>query len=272
MKHKHDTTGKWATLVPREIQSYWLTQVVYPAILQNSNPSIMPYVNFTLNEWIWKTGSTKQYIETKTTPVDSSWLASMQNSMQQIIKNRSDDLSMFGSFFFVMDVRGIKRSTNVLAGDNKCPYEALCKNFPSLDWKYMMDPRNGQLLMDLGMGFHPNPKDGEARIGLWQLDKLRASYFAAGMNVGRIHPFNTFSNYGGLQAEMPIARATAVHLGYRSSYNLNFEIIRCPGSEVYFCGDQDAHDVNAKFISCLKAYEEMFAGSINKSYGVREEI
>jgi hypothetical protein len=128
--------------------------------------------------------------------------------------------------------------------------------------------------MDLGLAFHPDPDDQEPRIGLWRLDKLYASYAAAGFNTGTktIHPFNTFANYGGMQSEMPHTHAAVVQLCFRSSYSLNFEIIRRPGEQVYFPEDLDAHDVNKTYNASLDAFEKMFKGATHKSYGVREEV
>ena len=259
-------------MVPVEIQSCWLTQVLYPAIIASSNPDTMAYVNYTLDEWTWKAGNNKRFSGTKTTVLDSNKLKDLQKAMNHIIKDNPDELDMFGSFFFVADTRGIKGSTSMVVSEDCNPYKMLCKNYPSMDWEYMMDRQNGQLLMDLGMAFHPDPRDKEPRIGLWRLDKLHASYGAAGMNSGTIHHFNTFSNYGAMQSEMNATRAATVQLSFRSSYNLNFEIVRHPGAEIYFCDVSDAHDMNHTFISCLDGFEKMFMGATQKSYGVREEL
>ena len=239
----------------------------------------MAYVDYTLDEWMWKAANNRRFDDTKTTTVDSDQLDDMQEAMRRIIKANPEELAMFGSFFFVMDSRGIKKSTTVMALPGTNPYESLIKNFPSLDWEYMMERKNGQLLMDLGMAFHPKPNDKVPRIGLWRLDKLHASYAAAGMEGVEAHHFNTFANYGQLQGEMPIKRAAIVQLAFRQSYNLNFEIIRRPGGDVwlaggdmYFCGDEDAYALSPAFMKCLDDYDKMYLGAQGKSYGVREEI
>src|SRR6266487_5964565 len=74
MRHRNDLTGRWATMVPVEIQSCWLTQVLYPAIIASSNPDTMAYVNYTLDEWTWKAGNNKRFSGIKTTVVDSNKL------------------------------------------------------------------------------------------------------------------------------------------------------------------------------------------------------
>lgn len=75
-----------------------------------------------------------------------------------------------------------------------------------------------------------------------------------------------------MQSEMTLARAAAVQLIFRSTYNLCFEIIRRPGGDNYFCEDSDAHDVNRNFLEYIKRYHGLFMGATTKSYGVREEI
>jgi hypothetical protein len=161
---------------------------------------------------------------------------------------------------------------SVLVESGGCPYETLCKNYPSMDWEYMMKRENGQLLMDLGMAFHPNPRDQEARIGLWKLDKLHKSHAAAGLKAGNIHHFSTMMNYGSMQSEMAVARAGIVQLCFRSSYNLIYEVVRRPGEPVYFCDDSDAYNANHAFAACLDNFQAMYLGSVKKSFGVREEM
>jgi hypothetical protein len=270
MKHRNHLTGKWATLVPTEVQRTWLTEVVYKAIVDCADPAMMPYVDLNFEDWLWKTSNKRQPY--KTTPIDAKKLSRLQDTMKRIIKNNPGEFDMFGSFFFVVDLRGIKRSTSVNIGDGNSPYDELKKKYRSLDWNYMMDRRNGQLFMDLGMGFHPNPDDGEPLIGLWRLDKVQASYAAAGMKKPVTHPINTLSNYGAVQGEMTLQRAAIVQLCFRSSYNLCFEIVRRPGEEDYFCQDSDAYDNNSTFGDCIKQYDRMFIGAVGKSYGVREEM
>jgi hypothetical protein len=271
MRHRNHLTGRWQTNVPYEVQSAWLTDVVYPAIVGSSNPATMSYVNFTLDEWLWKATSHSRFSKTKVTSVSAQSLDALQNAMRYIIKEH-DELAMFGSFFFVMDSRGTKTTTSALIAKDECPYQALRNNYPSLDWEYMMKRENGQLLMDLGMGFHPDPDDQVPRIGLWKLDKLSASYAAAGMNKGNTFYFNTLSNYGSMQSEMDAVRGAAVQLCFRSTYNLVYEIYRRPGSTDSFCSDEDAYRHNTTYTHCMDGFKQMFLGAVEKSYGTRDEI
>ena len=44
---------------------------------------------------------------------------------------------------------------------------------------------NSKLLVDIGMGFHPNPVDKTTLVFLSDLEQVNQSYDAAGMNAGK---------------------------------------------------------------------------------------
>lgn len=52
------------------------------------------------------------------------------------------------------------------------PYAELCHKFPDCDWEYMEKRENGQLLLDLGMDFHPVPEDNTPLVFLWKLAEV----------------------------------------------------------------------------------------------------
>ena len=79
-------------------------------------------------------------------------------------------------------------------------------------------------------------------------------------------------NYGSMQSEMAVARAGIVQLCFRQSYNLVHEIVRRPGEPVYFCKDSDAYNNNHAFAARLDDFQTMYLGSVEKSFGVREEM
>jgi hypothetical protein len=269
MKHKNHHTGRSVAIVPPEIQARWISKVVLPSIVECSNAAIKPYVDFTLQQLEIK--QPKGSHSTKSTVVDAKDLEHVQSAMRKKIKQTSAGLGMFGSFFFVADMRGIKKSTTSLENSNHDPYVHLAEKYQSMDWDYMMNRANGELYFDLGMAFHPAPQSQEPLVGLWRLDKLRDSFSAAGMNSGTKHSVSTLAGYGGIQSEMDQRRAASVQLVFRSAYNLVFEIVRRPGN-AYFCDDSDAHDVNRLFLDCVDGYQTLYLGSSEKSYGVRDEI
>ena len=57
--------------------------------------------------------------------------------------------------------------------------------FTALDWDYMTDLAYGELVMDLGITFHPEWT--EPLVGLWRLEQLEASFGASGFTHGNIH-------------------------------------------------------------------------------------
>ena len=75
MIHRHRWTGRRATIIPYEVQSMWLSDVVLPALVQVTDRSYHPYVDFTLNEWIWKADEGQRDCQTQ-----KPFLFRLQNS------------------------------------------------------------------------------------------------------------------------------------------------------------------------------------------------
>jgi hypothetical protein len=173
-----------------------------------------------------------------------------------------------------MEAKGIKLHTNCVIGkDNINPYESLCQKFPYLDFEYMKKRENGQLVMDLGLGFHPIGDNDKQLVCLWDVRKLEDSYKATGMCKGTIHHINTMRDYGGCQADMAQVRASLVQIYFRSTYGLYYEAIRrVQGGEISFCKDVDAYNTNTTFMKSCGDYIKMLNGGKTKSYGARNEI
>jgi hypothetical protein len=131
---------------------------------------------------------------------------------------------MFCSFFFVLDARGIKLLTKDCLGQYRGPYEVLRGKLPALDWNYMLKRENGELLMDLSVSFHP--EDLTPMVGLWKLDHVGASFAKVGTNELKVFHAAAMAGLGGMQAEVPRDRVSAVQLVYRLAYNLIFELVR----------------------------------------------
>jgi hypothetical protein len=274
MMHKNPTSGKSATLVPIEIQSLWFTDIVYPAIMAGENPSTVSYKDYTLAEWRWKVSVNERFTgKDKLVVVQGGHLARFQQVMQDIVDSDPDEYDRYGSFFFVLDCRGIKDSTNIVVGHDGDPYEELCRKFPACDWEYMEKRKNGQLLMDLGMGFHPNPDDKTPLVFLWDLKRVNQSYDTAGMNAGKVHHAGMMGRYGGRQAEMEQKRQAIVQLCFRSTYSLIYQPFRkSHAGEINMCEDIDAYEVNSTYRSNLESHIMMMRGSLHKSFGAREEM
>jgi len=105
------------------------------------------------------------------------------------------------------------------------------------------------------------------------LEEVNNSYNAAGMNAGRMHHPGLLDRYGGKQAEMERTRMAIVQLCFRSTYSLTYQPFRrSVAGEINFCEDIDAYEVNSKYRSCVDGHLKMMYGSMEKSFGVREEV
>ena len=146
----------------------------------------------------------------------------------------NDRLSHFGSFFFVVEAKGIKhRKLCEVNANGANPYEVLCSKFDSVDFDTLMQRENGQVLMDLGLSYHPQlykptfnpgsdfsnsvpdspcPEDLLPLVCLWNLHHLNGSYNTAGFNQGTIHHTYTMADFGGRQVEMQMTRSSLVQL------------------------------------------------------------
>jgi hypothetical protein len=173
-----------------------------------------------------------------------------------------------------MEAKGIKQHTNCIIGEETPdPYKVLCKKIPYIDFEYYTKRENGQLIMDLGLGFHPTGEDGEPLVCLWDLNKLRESYDAAGMNQGTTHHPNTIIDYGGIQAEMSQVCSSLVQICFCSSYCLHYETVRhVRGGKISFCEDVDAYNTNMAFMKSIHDYMKMLNGGMTRSYGVCNDI
>jgi hypothetical protein len=267
MIHKNGRTGRRETVIPYEVQSMWLSDIVLPALVQATDRAFHPYVDFTLEEWKWKASKDQGFSNTKSVPIQDAQLEALQNAMRKIIRDSPHDLDLFGSFFFVADIRGCKGITR---GDD--PYERLKKEYAGMDWDYAMKRENGQLVLDLGITFQPNATNKTPLVGLWRFDVMQPSYAKAGATKPTLHPTCTMQRYGSLQATMGQRRSRAVQLRFLSSYMLSFEPIRRPSVKHYFCKDTDAYATSTEFHASCNKYIEIYQGSRAKSFGVRHEI
>ena len=186
-------------------------------------------------------------------------------------------MAQFGSMFFVLEIKGCKMVSQAESNDagllNGCLGDALNslkEENPGLDWDYMEDRTVGELLYDVGITIQP--RDTSPIVGLWRLDKLEASYGAAGYLRGNIHHLNTLSLYGGLQAELPRSRSERTHIIYRQSYNLAYEALRKADNQRELFKLQDVYQLNRKFRNEYKSVMEIYRDYAKKQpYGVRDE-
>ncbi|KAI6140012.1 hypothetical protein BKA82DRAFT_4364396 [Pisolithus tinctorius] len=254
MIHRDEMTHKHANRIPKEVLDFFWEHVLLPAIRAHADVSSAPYVSLTLKEVQFKArkgGKTKKAGRPKAVPFSMQVLKQIQKTMEAIIREDPSRFANYGSFFFVLECKGIKLWTKTtLSGAVQTPVQALLHGLPALDWSHMVDRANGELLVDLGISIHPT----------------------CGYLRGNAHHTCMLGRYGGIQAEMSQERARQTHIAFRSAYNLAYEVIRPNDNSPTFVMDKDAYALNNDFIGeCMQAIN-MYSGDAKKrSYGVRDE-
>jgi hypothetical protein len=269
MIRRDPNTRRMTTLIPREVQELWFSHVVIPAVqkLLANYHGLAEYIPTSIDDLRRKMGERRG---TKTIPLTPDVFSTMRTTLHDIINDHPNLLDRFGSFFFVVDARGIKvLSKQCHQSENV--YTALCSMISDIDWDYMSERSHGELLLDLGISYHP-PSGQEPLVGLWRLANIDDSYDLMGMKKGTTHHTAMFAHYGGRQAETKLIRSQLIHLCFRSSYNLCFEVIRHPRQTNYLCNDGDAVKINDQFVTGCDNWKKLFQSSQNRSFGVREEV
>ncbi|KAF9220467.1 hypothetical protein BS17DRAFT_820785 [Gyrodon lividus] len=112
----------------------------------------------------------------------------------------------------------------------------------------MTNRRHGELLLNLGITFHPICK--EPLVGLWRLEQLEASFGASGFVHGNVHHTCTLGN----------------------AYNLAYEAVRPNDNCPTFVLDSNAYACNPQFMQECHLAIEMYKGKAKeRSYGIRDE-
>ena len=269
MIHRDELSGRRVTNIPKEVLDYFWTHVLLPAIDSNVDDVEAPYAALTLPEVRYKSrkGGARRPKpgRPKAVPFAPQAFQNIITTMEEIIQEGQEQFALFGSFFFVVEAKGIKLWTKTVS-----PLESLLMEFPALDWNYMTDREVGELVVDLGITFHP--QSSEPLVGLWRLDQLEASFGASGFTRGNLHHTCTLGRYGGIQAEMVQERARRSQICFRSAYNLAYEAVRPNDNCPMFVMDKDAYSCSPEFMEECNLAIEMYEGKAKKrSYGVRDE-
>jgi len=184
----------------------------------------------------------------------------------------------YGSFFFVVQVKGSKRlahsqKSSSLKESTKEALEKFRRTFNGLDWDYMLDRKEGELICDVGITVQPGDDEEEPLVGLWRLDCLEASYGAGGYLSGNVHTINTLSMYGGLQAESPAWRRRRTHVSFRQSYNLAYEATRQRDNSRNLFEEREVFNRSPWFYIQMESVLKIYDTKASKqSYGVRDEF
>jgi hypothetical protein len=272
MIHNRTNSSLKATRIPLDVIDLFWNEVVLPSISQEAPNSSLPYVDTTVHEIRYKSrkGGFGQFgsQRPKAIPIPKATFERIQRSMRTRIKDQAM-LAPYGSFFFVLEGKGIKLWTKDGQDDRyDTPYEALKKNFTNLDWDYMMDRKHGELYLDVGISFNPTGQF----VGLWRLDALKASFQKGGFRKGVTHHTNTLGRYGGIQAEMLLANARSSQICFRSAYQLCYEAIRPNNNQPRCISDRDAYHLTDGYLKECQWMHEIYSGGASKrAYGCRDE-
>lgn len=272
MMHKTQTTPRRNVVaIPFDIQQFWYTDVMQQAMRRVMPTSLTAYSDHTWQEWEGKGAP-----DHKTLIVQADVFEELQREMHRILRedyHENKELAHFGSFFFVVEAKGIKLSTSSQDDPTtaRSPWEKLVRNYSSLDWDHMIDRKNGQLYVDIGCGWHPDPENGVPLIGIWRLSNVLRSYNASGFLAGDIHHRAMLGGYGNHSAEMPESRAAQVGIVNRLTYSLDFEVVRKSGKEEYFADLKEAYHLTAAYLNSIELYMKMYKDARKKPYGLRDE-
>ena len=268
MKHKYPLRKVHETKIPWEVETFWLGEVVYPAVRKLKAKGIKPYTHWFLEDTVYKNLGPNE----KSLRFSPKQLEEILKTIQEILlKNEEDELfSQFGSFFFVFQILGIKVSMST-DDDWAGLWRELVKQHPALDWSHMEDPENGELLVDVGFGIHP-PENAEV-VGFWDVEAIQQGFDYGGYSRGVSHGVSTALAIGGIHAEMTMGRRKRTHIAYRLTYNLAYEVLR--GHRTRHGGSffplKSAYEVDQRYRQDIKGVVEAYDRNVGKSFGVRDE-
>lgn len=273
MVHKNNNNNRAITIMPHELQDLWISEAVYKALNASMDcfPGISEYLPRSMDQLGWKARS--GHGRQPTFSVSSSAVTSLLGKIHsEVLDNNQDLLSRFGSFFFVLDSRGIKTLTKQHASETNV-FEMLQTLVPSLAWDHMKDRTNGELYLDLGISFHPI-NTSEPMVGLWKLSSLQSSYSLMGISKqnSKEYHHNTMQDYGGMKAQTSEGTRHHTHITKRISYNLHFEAVRQPGQQDYISTLGDAIRCNEKYVEGCQNWVKVLEAGEKHSYGVRDEL
>ena len=271
MIHKHHSNNRTITIMPHELQDLWISEAIFKALSSalDQYPGIEEYIPQSTEQLRWKTGDRARRPTIALAPES---LHSLLTNIRDTVSRNGDLLSQFGSFFFVLDARGIKLLSKQY-GPGESAFQALQRIVPGLDWTRMQERCNGELYLDLGVSFHP-VNTMEPMVGLWRLESLRSSYALMGKSSknSKEYHINTMQDFGGLKAETSHHIMHHTHIVKRISYNLHFECVRQPGQRTYISSLDNTILCNQKYLDGCTRWMKALEGGKKHSYGVRDEL
>ena len=269
MKHRYPLRKYSETKLPQEVELLWLCGVVYEALHRLGDKGIEPYVGIDYEDTKWKHAGAQETTQVLAT----EHMEQLQLEMDTILREHKGDpnYDCFCSYFFVLEIRGIKVVTSSSDTDARDPWQLLVENYPVFDWAYMEDNEHGDLLIDIGFGFHPS--GDTSMVGFWNMDVLRLAFDYGGYNQGTEHSVSTVTCIRGIQAEMSRARRLRIHIAYRQAYNLAYEVIRgrLTREQTGFFSAASAYHQDNAYRKNKEGLVGAFTRNMTTSYGVRDE-
>lgn len=285
MFHKDEFSGKRQNIVPIQILDLFWDKIVLEALRQVASDSKLVYLSWTVDQWRAKTAGSGSMFTGYSKTLGADDFNELIKAMAKVMRLNANDpvLDRFGSYYFVVEAKGVKLVTQVDLGSEMSPVEKMRERWPELDWDYMFDRRNGELLLDLGIAFNPvcdnesssdhhsSGDGGEPLVGLWRLDALIPSYLSAGYKQPNIHKLNYLEHYGGLNGEMAAERSRLLGTNFRNTYCMVYEPSRMKDNQPRFCSDADAYECSPAWRKAVKDKLAVYSDAALKSYGVRDE-
>jgi len=282
--HRHFRVNR----IPKGIQDFFWDYVLLPALSSIIPSTRSAYLPVDRSHTAFKMGSGKHTASFALDPGDLDLLIKKMKKIVRLccrllpetnvenllFKIKARNLDQFGSFFFVVQIKGSKGVAHAQKGDlvesMRASLDRFKESFPALNWSYMKDRRNGELICDVGVTVQP--VGDEPLVGLWRLDCLDASFGAGGYKSGNLHTLNTLSMFGGLQAESPASRRKRTHIAFRSSYNLAYEVTRKHDNSRNLFDERLVFQRDPRYHTEMGAVQGLYTKAAGRSYGVRDEF
>ena len=264
------------TAVPFAVQDAWFRLVVIPSVAEVATVGQHEYYGYSAAAMDVRSGPKKGVMrrDDRKLSLSNDQLERLVDRMRfRVRRSEEDDLSMFGSFFFVLNMPGTKHVTMHVEGSPGSAWENATSRLGYLDWEAMLDRSRGTLYLDLGVAWHQREGfDVVPHIAFHDLHYLRQSYREGGMRKPTEHPACTVERQGGAQATAKTRTRREAEVQFRSSYSLGFEALRRPGEGVYFCKDSDAYHATLAFDRCIDGQVAVFGECEAKAFGARDEM
>ncbi|KAF8055952.1 hypothetical protein FPV67DRAFT_1457535 [Lyophyllum atratum] len=158
MPHQHPHTHRWANNLPPHLLNLFWDQVVIPAMRSTTDQYRHAHVGLDRDHVTFKQRKGAQN-KVSTVPFQPDAFWQLTKSISDLITSRHDDegeedLEMFGSAFYVFEVKGSQKHTSNTESEEKPLEQSLRQavkdfrhQFSCLDWEYMEDRDHGELII-----------------------------------------------------------------------------------------------------------------------------